>query len=118
MPPKRLGGGVRAAVDHHPLIEVRLSCQALRLALGPVGSPATLDFTFNAVTVATPSRSVRVPAQTLISPVGVHTAGLRPQDADALRVAASGADRTASLIAHALTVTLIDGQTLVTVGRW
>jgi hypothetical protein len=118
MPPKRVVRGVQTAVDQHPLIEVHVSREALRLALGPEGSPATLAFTFNAVTVSTPSRTVRVPARTLVSPLGVHTAGLRPPDADVLRDAATGTDRTVSLIAHALTLTLVDGPTSVTFGRW
>jgi hypothetical protein len=49
---------------------------------------------------------------------GVHSAGLRPSDADVLREATNGPDGAISLAADALTLTLTHAGSTVRIGRW
>jgi hypothetical protein len=100
-------------------VAIELPCSELHRALGVKGSPATLSFASGGLTVATPAgtRYIRACA-TIAAAAGVATAGLRPTEADVLRGATDGPDRTVTLSAHPLTITLTGPEGAVTVGRW
>jgi hypothetical protein len=99
------------------LVHVQVAAVALFAALGPTRQPATLTFTAGGLTVTTPSGRHHVTARVVARHApGIHTAGLRPADADRLR-ATCGTDTAADLYVHAFTVTLIGAAGSVTVGR-
>jgi len=101
-----------------PQVAIEVPCGELHRALGAKGLPATLSFAYGGLTVATPAGTRYVRAGTTIAAAGVATAGLRPTEADVLRGATDGPDRTVTLSAHPLTITLTGPEGAVTVGRW
>jgi hypothetical protein len=102
-----------------PQVAVDVSCQDLHRALGAPGSPATVTFAIDALTVTTPAGTVRIRARTVVaSGQGARTAGLRPSDADMLREATDDPYMVVNLAAGVRTLTLTGPGKQVTVGRW
>jgi hypothetical protein len=94
-------------------------CSAdLSRALGMLGAPATLTFARDAVALITPGGVTCIRAPFQRNAIGVETVGLRPEDADALRLACQGFDGMLSLSVGSMIVALVLGDGHVTVGRW
>ena len=91
----------------------------LRRALGNPGSPATLIFSHDGLTVVTPAGSTHIRGHAIVhSALGTRRAGLRAADADSIRRATDNAEGSVHVLANIWSVTVSGPNPEVTVGRW